>query len=77
MYHKKRYFNSQGLQKPKITFEMADNSELNEITPNFGLIAKDIHGNNFVDVGLYKMAKNQETGKLEQRSDDYLLIAKK
>ena len=28
MYNKKRYFNSQGLSKPAVIFDMSDNSEL-------------------------------------------------
>lgn len=77
MYHKKRYFNSQGLNKPKITFEMTDNRTLEKFTPNFGLIDTDHMGNNFIDTVLYKMMIDEETGGLIQQNDDYVMIAKK
>lgn len=76
MYNKKRYFNSQGLLKPKITFDMTDNSELGSFMPNFGIIETDNDGNNILDVGIYHLATDKETGKLIQKNTDYLMKAK-
>lgn len=76
MYNKKRYFNSQGLIKPKITFDMRDNTELSNFTPNFGIIGTDIEGKNVIDVGIYKLATDSETGALIQKDTDYLIMAK-
>lgn len=55
MYQQKRYYNSQGLKKPAITFELADNTELEKFTPNFGLVETDSNGKNIVDIGIYKL----------------------
>lgn len=76
MYNKKRYFNSQGLIKPTVTFDMTDNSELNNFTLNFGVVETDSDGKNIVDVGVYKLVTDKETGRFIQKDTDYLVIAK-
>lgn len=77
MYNKKRYYNSQGLHKPEVVYEMKNNEELNDFTPNFGVIATDRSGKNIIDTGIYNLEKHAETGELTQSNTDYLLIAKK
>lgn len=76
MYNKKRYFNSQGLKKPTITFGMEDNTELDNFTPNYGIINTDSNGKNYVDIGLYKLTRDTETGTFVQKDTDYLIKAK-
>lgn len=77
MYHKKRYFNSQGLAKPVVAFDMSDNTDLDGFTPNFGVVKTEVDGRNVIDVGIYNLAKNPETGALSQTDNDYLITAKK
>lgn len=76
MYNKKRYFNSQGLIKPAVTFGMMDNTELSNFTPNFGVVETDSDGNNILDVGIYKLTADKETGAFIQKDTDYLVTAK-
>lgn len=76
MYHKKRYFNSQGLAKPAVTFVMNDNTDLDVFTPNFGVIGTDLDGRNIIDIGIYNLAKNPETSALSQTDTSYLITAK-
>ena len=76
MYNKKRYFNSQGLHKPDVSYAMEDNEELKDFTPNFGVIDTDSTGENFIDKGIYNLNRDSETGELTQSDTDYLLIAK-
>lgn len=76
MYNKKRYFNSQGLHKPDVSYAMEDNKELKDFTPNFGVIDTDSTGGNFIDKGIYNLNRDSETGELTQSDTDYLLIAK-
>lgn len=77
MYHKKRYFNSQGLIKPAISYSMKDNTEFSCFTPNFGIVETESDGKNIVSVGLYKLVRDEETGTLTQKDSDYLVKAKK
>lgn len=77
MYQKKRYFNSQGLAKPVVSFGMSDNADLGGFTPNFGVVETDEDGTNHLEVGIYNLAKNLETGALSQTDDSYLITAKK
>lgn len=77
MYNKKRYFNSQGLAKPVVSFGMSDNTELDSFTPNFGVIETDRNGKNIIEIGIYNLATVPETGALFQTDNDYLIIAKK
>ena len=76
MYNKKRYFNSQGLHKPDVSYAMEDNEELKDFTPNFGVIDTDSTGKNFIDKGIYNLNRDSETGEFTQSDTDYLLIAK-
>ena len=76
MYNKKRYFNSQGLHKPDVSYAMEDNEELKDFTPNFGVIDTDSTGKNIIDKGIYNLNRDSETGELTQSDTDYLLIAK-
>lgn len=76
MFRRKRYFCSQGLKRPEITYELHDNDDLKEHTPNFGIVETDEHGNNHLNIGIYNLSPNEETGVLEQ-SKDYLIKAKK
>lgn len=76
MYNKKRYFNSQGLANPVVTFGMSDNVELDVFTPNFGIIETDRDGRNIIDIGIYNLTKDPETGVLTQTDDNCLIIAK-
>lgn len=76
MYKQKRYYNSQGLKKPTITFDLADNTELEKFTPNFGIVSTDIDGNNVIDIGIYKLDTDEKTGELVQKDDGYLIKAK-
>lgn len=76
MYGKKRYFNSQGLKKPKVSFSMEDNTKLNDFIPNFGIVGTDSDGKNYVDVGLYKLTTDSETGALIQKDTNYIIRAK-
>ena len=77
MYNKKRYFNSQGLSKPAVIFDMSDNSELDSFTPNFGIIKTDIDGTNIVNIGIYNLERDPETGALSQTDDSYFIAAQK
>lgn len=77
MYHKKRYFNSQGLAKPVVAYSMSDNADLDSFTPNFGVVETDEDGINHLEIGIYNLAKNQETGALSQTDESYLITAKK
>lgn len=76
MYNKKRYFNSQGLHKPDVSYAMENNEELSGFTPNFGVIDTDSTGKNIIDKGIYNLNRDSETGELTQSDTDYLLIAK-
>lgn len=76
MYNQKRYFCSQGLKKPTITFGMEDNTALNNFIPNYGIVDTDDNGKNYVDIGLYKLVKDTETGAFVQKDTDYLIKAK-
>lgn len=76
MYNKKRYFNSQGLHRPDVSYAMEDNEELRDFIPNFGVIDTDSTGKNIIDKGIYNLNRDSETGELSQSDTDYLLIAK-
>lgn len=76
MYNKKRYFNSQGLEKPAVTFDMSDNADLDSFTPNFGIIETDTDGRNIIDIGIYNLTADPETGELSQTDTSYLITAK-
>lgn len=76
MYNKKRYFNSQGLSKPAVIFGMGDNTELDSFTPNFGIIETGTDGRNIMDIGIYNLEKNTETGMLSQTDNSYFIAAK-
>lgn len=76
MYNKKRYFNSQGLAKPSVAFGMSDNTDLDGFTPNFGIIETTEDGKNVIDIGLYNLEADPETGELSQTDEDYLIMAK-
>ena len=77
MYQKKRYFNSQGLAKPAVAYDMSDNADLDGFTPNFGVVETDEKGTNHLEVGIYNLAENLETGVLSQTDESYLITAKK
>lgn len=77
MYNKKRYFNSQGLAKPDVTFGMNDNTDLDSFTPNFGVIETDEDGRNVIETGIYNLTADLETGALSQTDTDYLITTKK
>ena len=76
MYNKKRYFNSQGLSKPVVTFGMSDNTDLDSFTPNFGIIETGMDGRNIIDIGLYNLEADTETGALSQTDTSYCITAK-
>lgn len=76
MYNKKRYFNSQGLVKPVVTFGMNDNADLDVFTPNFGVIETNGDGRNVIEIGIYNLETNPETGALSQTDNGYLITAK-
>ena len=76
MYKKKRYFNSQGLIQPTVTLAMSDNTELSGFIPNFGVVDTDHNGKNFIDIGVYNMMRDNETGTLIQENTDYVIKAK-
>lgn len=76
MYNKKRYFNSQGLAKPAVTFGMKDNSDLKAFTPNWGVIETDEDGRNVIETGIYNLTADPETGALSQTDTGYLITAK-
>ena len=76
MYNKKRYFNSQGLKKHAVTFGMSDNSDLDGFTPNFGVIETGIDGRNIINIGIYNLEADPETGALAQTDNSYFISAK-
>lgn len=76
MFCKKRYFNSKGLKKPEVTLDLIDNNDLSNFTPNFGVIETDKLGNNQLAKGVYNLIVDKKTGKINQISDKYLLVAK-
>lgn len=76
MYNKKRYFNSQGLAKPVVAFGMSDNTDLDSFTPNFGIIETNRDGRNIIDIGIYNLETDPETGELSQTDDSYFIAAK-
>ncbi len=76
MYQKKRYFNSQGLAKPTVTYGMSDNTDLEGFTPNFGIVDTDEYDRNFIDIGIYNLDKDLKTGILTQTDDNYLRVAR-
>ena len=75
MYNQKRYFNSQGLAKPAVTFSMSDNTELNGFTPNFGVVETDSDGTNHLSIGIYNLKEDPETKALTQTDTGYLITA--
>lgn len=77
MYHKKRYFNSQGLAKPVVVYGMSDNADLDSFTPNFGVIQTDTDGRNAIKIGIYNLEKDPGTGALSQTDTSYLITAEK
>ncbi len=77
MYNKKRYFNSQGLKKPVVSFGMDDNAELDSFTPNFGVIQTGKDGRNAIKIGIYNLEKDPGTGALSQTDTSYLITAEK
>lgn len=77
MFRKKRYFNSTGLKKPEVILDLADNDDLTNFVPNFGVIETDDLGNNHLAKGIYNLTVDKETGTINQTSDTYLLVAKK
>ena len=76
MYNKKRYFNSQGLAKPVIAYGMSDNTDLGSFTPNFGVIETGVDGRNTIDIGIYNLEADPETGTLTQTDTSYFITAK-
>lgn len=76
MYNQKRYFCSKNLKKPTITLSKEDNTELDDFIPNFGIVDTDDNGKNYIDVGLYKLSIDNETGAFVQKDTDYLIKAK-
>lgn len=76
MYNKKRYFNSQRLAKPVVAFDMGDNTELDNFTPNFGIIETGVDGRNVISIGIYNLTTDPETGVLSQTDNSYLITAK-
>ncbi|MCM1253971.1 MAG: hypothetical protein NC321_14225 [Clostridium sp.] len=76
MYNKKRYFNSQGLSKPTVSYDMDDNSDLNGFTPNFGIIETDENGRNFINIGIYNLESDPQTERLVQTDTCYFISAK-
>lgn len=77
MYNKKRYFNSQGLAKPAVTFDMSDNTDLDGFIPNFGVVETDEDDTNHLNIGVYNLREDPETGVLAQTDTNYLIMAKK
>lgn len=75
MFGKKRYFVSQGLKKPEVTFEMSNNEDLKKFTPNYGIIDTDEQGRNYIDKGLYRLSRDK-MGHFNQESKDYLFKGK-
>lgn len=55
---------------------MEDNTKLNDFIPNFGIVGTDSDGKNYVDVGLYKLTTDSETGALIQKDTNYIIRAK-
>lgn len=76
MFRKKRYFNSQGLKKPKITFDMVETNDLNEFTPNFGIVDINKNGENYMVKSIYKLKMDSKTNELYQTDNTYLYKAK-
>lgn len=76
MYNKKRYFNSQGLAKPVVSFDMSDNTDLDSFIPNFGIIETGEDGRNIIEIGIYNLTTDPETGTLSQTDTNYLITAK-
>lgn len=76
MYNKKRYYNSQGLAKPAVTFSMSDNTDLKGFTPNFGIIETDEHDGNIINIGIYNLMEDPQTHVLTQPDTSYFITAK-
>lgn len=76
MYQKKRYFVNKGLAKPEVSFEMADNKDLDKLIPNYGIVKTDLDGNNVIALGIYKLEICNDTGLLEQVDSEYTIKAK-
>lgn len=76
MYNKKRYYNSQGLAKPVVSFDMSDNTDLDSFIPNFGIIETGEDGRNIIEIGIYNLTADPETGALSQTDTNYLITAK-
>ena len=76
MYNKKRYYNSQGLARPAVSFTMSDNSELEGFTPNFGVIETGSDGRNIIDISIYNLESDKKTGRLTQTDTSYFITAK-
>ncbi|QHS02487.1 rolling circle replication-associated protein [Pediococcus acidilactici] len=75
MFAKKRYFNSQGLKKPKVKLELTDNSDLKNFTPNFGVVDIDEYGKNYVDKGIYRLSHDKQ-GDFYQDDKNYIFKSK-
>ena len=55
---------------------MADNTELDAFTPNFGIVETAPDGTNFLGLGIYNLTTDKETGELVQTDTGSLIIAK-
>lgn len=75
MFRKKRYFNSQGLKKPKVEYIQSEIDDLKKFIPNFGIIGVDSKGNNVLDKAVYKLERDS-SGQLLQTTNEYLIKAK-
>lgn len=76
MYNKKRYYNSQRLAKPAVTFSMSDNTDLKGFTPNFGIIETDEEKRNIIDIGIYNLMEDPQTHVLTQPDTSYFITAR-
>lgn len=76
MFRKKRYFNSQGLKKPSVDFELKDNSDLSNFVPNYGVVETDDNGKNYIDKSIYNLLIDSNTGTMSQTDCNSLLKAK-
>lgn len=76
MFRKKRYFNSQGLKRPKVTYDTVVNPKMEYFTPNFAVIQTNQKGTNRLYKAVYHLSVDSETLMLAQPDQSYLFKAK-
>lgn len=76
MANKPRYFRSQGLIEPEMTFTDTDDEQYSGFVPSFGLVDLDENGDSFLDLAIYKQEIDKATGEIIDLSGNSLIRLK-